>query len=112
MVDNTKRSENARIAALAAQADRREAHKQTVAERRRSEIIKDFPGTQFIARVEPTKFRFDAFGNVEVLLVVPMVYRAEALSLIDSQGVPLSVDIQRWQRYEEAHSIEAVGNDR
>ena len=74
-----------------------------MAVRQRPQNPQNFAGTQFIAHIEHTKTKFDAFGNMEVVFVIPRVYRDEALELLNASAMPVSVDVQRWREYDAAH---------
>lgn len=59
----------------------------------------EFKNTQFVCWINDLKL--NRKGDVVISLTVPYRWRMFALPLADAQGIPLSVDIIRWQKYNE-----------
>lgn len=59
----------------------------------------EFTHTQLVAFINDWKQ--NRKGDVIVTMTVPYRYRRFAAPLIDAQGMPLSVDIIRWHRFEQ-----------
>jgi hypothetical protein len=54
-------------------------------------------GVQFIAHVDSTSLKFDRHGGLEVRLIIPKEFVELGLDVRFLEGVPLSVDVQRWK---------------
>jgi hypothetical protein len=59
----------------------------------------EFTHTQIVAWVNDMKI--NRKGDVVITFTVPYRYRHFAYPLGDAQGLPLSMDIVRWQRFEQ-----------
>lgn len=94
-------SDEHRAAALGTKARRRAAHEQRLAERQQ-QAAKTFEGTQLVGYFSTTSFRFDSSGMMIIQLAVMAEFRDECLKLLDSEGMPLSIDFQRWAPYVRA----------
>ena len=75
---------------------RRSPHEQrlTLLDARRVPKVVD--GVQFVAHVNPAAVRFNRHRALLVTFEVPPEFREAALDLLYLDGVPLSVDVQRW----------------
>lgn len=69
----------------------------------------EFESTQIVAFLNEIKQ--NRKGDVIVSIMVPYRYRWFALPLGDAYGIPLSIDVQRWQLYDNARTA-AAGEER
>lgn len=60
---------------------------------------REFQNTQFVCWLNDLKQ--NRKGDVIISLMIPYRYRAFAYPLADAQGIPLSIDVQRWQKFNE-----------
>lgn len=72
----------------------------------------EFKNTQFVAWLQDMKH--NRKGDVIISLMIPYRYRIFAYPLGDALGIPLSIDVQRWKRYEQYREAlaRAAGDDR
>lgn len=59
-----------------------------------------FAGVQFVGYIKQ-EMKFLRNGDLNITIQVPFDYKWMALPLTDAYGIPLSVDIQVWEPYEE-----------
>lgn len=88
----------------------RAPHKQGVTK----EIYRgSFTHAQFVAHLHDIKFSRN--GDIVATITIPFRYRNRGLPLSDAWGVPLSVDIQRWNFHDnfrrQLHTRESAHAD-
>lgn len=59
----------------------------------------EFHNTQFVAWLQD--YKSNRKGDVMATFMIPYRYRIFAYPLGDALGIPLSIDVQRWKRYEQ-----------
>lgn len=61
--------------------------------------VREFHNTQFVCWLND--FKQNRKGDLVISLMIPYRWRVFGFPLADAQGIPLSVDIVRWKKYDE-----------
>ena len=68
----------------------------------------EFVETQFVCYMND--IHYNRRGDVVVSLTIPYRYRIFAKPLVDSYGIPLSADFQRWKPFDEHRAKQQDGS--